>query len=152
MVKKSTPKKKKVKGKKKKPKTIGKNSGIALPLPNFPTEGKGLQKFCIETAKFLDHQSTDLDEHRKNKYFKIEDVLIHLRHTNHILDRLLYLVIFAIHMHTHTEEGIKQVSNMKKAISKVDKNFKDKEPVLNYIGKTIKEKMAQEKRSGSIYG
>ncbi|MGI0021884.1 MAG: hypothetical protein ACRD9Q_03385, partial [Nitrososphaeraceae archaeon] len=92
-------------------KTVGKHTGIMLPLPTFPQhDAKFLKDRVLEIAKLINRENTDMADHIKDKYKSPIDVWSHLYNTNLAIDRLLYLIIWLFHLESHDERGLEEFS------------------------------------------
>src|SRR5437660_1180962 len=94
----------------------GKMTGIPLPLLPFPEGFEEWKTFCIQKIKELDEELVDVEGHIKENYTK--DILIHLYHTNRVLDKILYILLWTIHLHSHSERGFKELAKIRQKVVK----------------------------------
>jgi len=138
--------------KKTKPKSIGKFSGIVLPLPSFPRGEEKLKGFCIDIAKQINKELADTEGHIKEKNFDLEYITMHLSNTNMMLDRMLFLIIHLFHLDYHSWESMGEIGKIKRALKEVDINFKKHTPQLEYIDKQVQAHRDSEERAKNVYG
>jgi hypothetical protein len=103
-------------------------------------------------AKSVDSENSALYNHIQEKFFDKEDVLQHLYQTNMMIDKLIYLGVWALHMGHYEHEDFEELKGVKKNLTRVDSDFRKHQPKLELLDKEVKERVAREKRGKHIYG
>jgi len=117
-----------------------------LMTDGMPPIPEGLEPFAISVAEISDSEIAALDAHIKEKFFDKEDVQTHLYNTDLMIQKLLYLVVWALHGTHHEHEDFTELKSVKKKVSKTDSLLRKHKPMLELLDKEVQNRVALAKR------